>query len=293
MSRTHRSSIALLLLAVLSLAAAPAAHAALPPGGTFLDDNGSKFEGAIEAIAAEGITSGCGIQVFCPEGLVTRGQMATFLVRALNLPASATNYFTDDNGSVHESNINRLRAAGVTAGCGGSRFCPEGLVTRGQMATFLVRGFELPSTPTDYFTDDNANLHEANINRLRASGITSGCGGSSFCPNGIVTRGQMAAFLQRAMGLALIVPPPPVAGNPTGHSAIPPEARAVDTSAPGPGGRQRDAGQLHLAGRRQCRRARRGHHLQLRPEPGHHPDERDGARSSTTGPTWSSTAAAV
>ena len=67
------------------------------------------------------------------------------------------------------------------------------------MATFLVRGFHLPTTGTDYFTDDEGNTHEANINRLRASGITFGCGGSNYCPNGLVTRGQMAAFLYRAM----------------------------------------------------------------------------------------------
>jgi 2-keto-3-deoxy-6-phosphogluconate aldolase len=125
--------------------------------------------------------------------------MATFLVRALNLPNTGTDYFTDDEGSVHENNINRLRAAGITAGCGGTRFCPDGIVTRGQMATFLVRGFDLSNTSTDYFTDDEGSVHENNINRLRAAGITTGCGGTNFCPNGLVTRGQMAAFISRAM----------------------------------------------------------------------------------------------
>jgi hypothetical protein len=66
------------------------------------------------------------------------------------------------------------------------------------MATFLVRGFDLPTTSTDYFSDDSGSIHEANINRLRAAGVTHGCGGTNFCPNGIVTRGQMAAFLHRA-----------------------------------------------------------------------------------------------
>ena len=43
------------------------------------------------------------------------------------------------------------------------------------MATFLVRAFDLPATGTDYFGDDNANKHEANINALARAGITSGC----------------------------------------------------------------------------------------------------------------------
>lgn len=169
-----------------------------PSGHPFTDIGDSKFENDIIWAWEEGITAGCSATRFCPDGLVTRGQMATFLVRALNLPATSTDYFSDDTGSVHESNINRLRASGITAGCGGTRFCPNGLVTRAQMATFLVRGYELPATSTDYFTDDTGLVHEANINRLRASGITSGCAPNRYCPSGIVTRGQMAAFLHRA-----------------------------------------------------------------------------------------------
>ncbi|HEY8171024.1 MAG TPA: PQQ-dependent sugar dehydrogenase [Candidatus Limnocylindria bacterium] len=165
----------------------------------FTDVVSSKFIDDITWLAQEGITSGCGGTLFCPNGLVTRGQMATFLVRALNLPTTSTDYFTDDEGNTHENSINRLRAAGITSGCGGTRFCPDGIVTRGQMASFLVRGFDLPATGTDYFTDDEGNTHEANINRLRASAITFGCGGTNFCPNGSVTRGQMAAFLHRAV----------------------------------------------------------------------------------------------
>jgi hypothetical protein len=165
----------------------------------FTDVVNSQFIDSITWLAGEGITAGCGGTNYCPNGLVTRGQMATFLVRALNLPSTGTDYFTDDEGSVHENNINRLRAAGITAGCGGTRFCPDGIVTRGQMATFLVRGFDLSNTSTDYFTDDEGSVHENNINRLRAAGITTGCGGTNFCPNGLVTRGQMAAFISRAM----------------------------------------------------------------------------------------------
>jgi hypothetical protein len=39
------------------------------------------------------------------------------------------------------------------------------------------------------------------IEALAASRITSGCGGGNFCPDAPVTRGQMAVFLARALGL--------------------------------------------------------------------------------------------
>lgn len=159
----------------------------------------SKFLRNIKWLYVEGITAGCGGERFCPDGRVTRAQMASFLSRALDLPATSQDYFTDDETNKHEANINRLRAAGITFGCSATRFCPDGIVTRGQMASFLARAFSLQSTTTDYFTDDETNKHEANINRLRAARITYGCSATTFCPEGAVTRGQMAAFLHRAM----------------------------------------------------------------------------------------------
>lgn len=39
------------------------------------------------------------------------------------------------------------------------------------------------------------------VESLASSGITGGCGGDNFCPDETVTRGQMAAFLSRALGL--------------------------------------------------------------------------------------------
>jgi minor extracellular serine protease Vpr len=164
----------------------------------FTDISDSKFVEDIIWAWENGITVGCTSTLFCPDGLVTRGQMATFLARALDLPATSADFFTDDETNRHEQNINRVAEAGISFGCGGTNFCPNGLVTRAQMASFLSRGFDLAATSTDYFTDDEGSRHEANINKIRAAGITFGCGPTTFCPNGIVTRGQMAAFLHRA-----------------------------------------------------------------------------------------------
>jgi hypothetical protein len=125
--------------------------------------------------------------------------MASFLKRALDLPATATDYFTDDESSTHEDSINRLRAVGITAGCTPTTFCPTDPVSRAQMASFLRRAFDLPPAAQDYFTDDESSTHEDSINRLRAALITYGCKPDTFCPNASVTREQMAAFLRRAM----------------------------------------------------------------------------------------------
>jgi hypothetical protein len=163
------------------------------------DWSGSRFAADIAWMYDTGITSGCAPDLFCTNNQVRRDQMASFLRRALGLPAASRDYFTDDNSNAHEANINRLAASGITSGCAPSRYCPRGLVTRAQMATFLARAFSLPATSVDFFTDDEGSVHEWAINRVAAAGITHGCGGTRFCPGGIVTRGQMAAFLHRAL----------------------------------------------------------------------------------------------
>ena len=50
------------------------------------------------------------------------------------------------------------------------------------MATFLVRGFDLPASNHNFFTDDNSSIHENNINALAASGITHGCSATTLLP---------------------------------------------------------------------------------------------------------------
>ena len=213
----RRILISLLTLTVVATLATPSGAEPLPPGGTFRDDDGNIHEGAIEAIAAVGITLGCNPPVndrYCPSSPVKRGQMAAFLVRALDLDPSNIDYFTDDNDSVFEADINRLAAAGITSGCNPpdfDRFCPDGQVTRGQMAAFLVRAYDLTAgSGSDVFGDDNGTTFEDDIDRLATAGITLGCNppdNTMFCPSQPIRRDQMATFLARAGDLELLEVP--------------------------------------------------------------------------------------
>jgi glucose/arabinose dehydrogenase len=164
----------------------------------FSDILASSFIDDIHWLLYEGITFGCGGMRYCPRDPVTRAEMASFLTRVLDLPPSPTDYFTDDETSLHEGAINSLAQAGITGGCASNQYCPGRNVLRGEMATFLVRALDIPPTATDYFTDDESSSHEANINALRAAGLTAGCSATTYCPNASVTREQMAAFLHRA-----------------------------------------------------------------------------------------------
>ncbi|MEX1044294.1 MAG: VanW family protein, partial [Acidimicrobiia bacterium] len=119
-----------------------------PAGATdvFTDDDTSPFEAEIDALAEAGIASGCGEGLFCPERNVTRAEMATFLVRAFVGEGEfdpVSNAFTDDEGSNHELDIDRIAAIGITVGCGERLFCPHGAVTRAEMASFVTRALGL------------------------------------------------------------------------------------------------------------------------------------------------------
>lgn len=170
------------------------------PGTPFTDIASSTFADDIAWLFASGITAGCDDDAYCPNATVTRGQMASFLARALELPDATGDRFSDDDGSTHEANINKVAEAGITSGCGSGRYCPTSLVTRAQMASFLAKALDLPASDADTFTDDDGLSHEPNIERIAAAALTNGCTTTRYCPSDSVTRGQMAAFLHRAFG---------------------------------------------------------------------------------------------
>jgi len=182
------------------------APSTVPP---FTDIADSIHYESIAFIWRDGITKGCNPPdntLFCPDGSVTRGQMAAFLNRALDLPASQENFFVDDGDSIFENDVNRLAAAGITKGCNppdNDRFCPEERVTRAEMAAFLVRAFGYTDPGQgDLFTDDDGLIFEVDIDKLGTAGITLGCNppdNTLFCPNNVLTRAQMATFLFRAL----------------------------------------------------------------------------------------------
>ncbi len=137
--------VASIVLAVsLTMSFAPAAAQELPPGGTFIDDDGSVHEPAIEALVAAGITQGCETDLFCPDDPVTRGQMASFIARALPaLIPTTRDWFDDDNGNVHEPNINIIAENGITLGYTDGTYRSETAISRAEMATMLMRALGL------------------------------------------------------------------------------------------------------------------------------------------------------
>ena len=96
---------------------------------------------AVDWLAEAEITLGCTPTTYCPEGTVTRAEMAAFLWRLEGSPVGSTTAgFTDvPVGFFAEPAIDWLLASGTTVGCTSTTYCPEELVTRAEMFTFLQR----------------------------------------------------------------------------------------------------------------------------------------------------------
>lgn len=103
----------------------------------------------IEALASDGITTGCGNGSFCPDKSVSRAQMAIFLLRAMHgagykPPAASGTVFLDTPADHWASAwVEQLARENITGGCGNGNFCPDAPVTRAQMAVFLVKAFRM------------------------------------------------------------------------------------------------------------------------------------------------------
>ena len=168
----------------------------------------------IHGLAGARVTRGCGDGNYCPTATVSRAEMAVTIVRGIHgpdfVPPAAVGIFADVTISDTDTTadyIEQLFNDGVVLGCavGPPRlYCPNDLVNRAQMSVFITKGILLPPVipPTGYFTD-MAGYHWADpfAEALFNAGITVGCGDHQFCPAFPITRGQLAVWLVKGLGI--------------------------------------------------------------------------------------------
>jgi hypothetical protein len=126
-----------------------------PPAasGSVFDDvsQGTMFAPWMEEFYSEGIIDACDTSpmLYCPSSPVSRAQMSVLLLRAehgsVYEPPGAIGVFGDVPISYPLSGwVERLSTEAITSGCGGGNYCPDLPNTRGEMAVFLVRTFDVP-----------------------------------------------------------------------------------------------------------------------------------------------------
>jgi hypothetical protein len=97
----------------------------------------------LERLVEAGIVPAPDRGACAPTALITRQVMATWTRNALasaGVTASgATDWYADDDVSLHHDAINQITTLGIVTGKGGGLYGPTETLTRGQMATFLSR----------------------------------------------------------------------------------------------------------------------------------------------------------
>lgn len=144
-------------------------------------------------------------EVHAPGGLVVNPTPHVDAATRVDEPVPTVwnGHFRDDDLSVHEANIEVIADLGITKGCNppsNDEFCPKRMITRGEMAAFISRLFDLPAGVDDVFSDDGESVFEGDINALSAAGIGFGCTDTEYCPNEPLLREEMAELMVRAFG---------------------------------------------------------------------------------------------
>ena len=212
-STTTTALLALLVAALIAplLIAAPvgatdSSPAPAPAATTPFDDvaPGAFYHDAVAWLAEADITTGTGPATFSPEDAVTRGQMATFLLRYAQVTDIDGDHGFGDVpvGAYYDDAVSFLVERKITTGTSPSTYSPDDAVTRAQMATFLWRlEGSPPGAPAAGFTDVPAGQYYSDaVDWLLHRGVTTGTGPNRFSPDDVVTRAQMATFLWRLAG---------------------------------------------------------------------------------------------
>ena len=144
---------------------------------------------------------------FCITELVDRETTAVWIIRTItdDTPSSVSNSrFSDVDVSDWKAKyIEELAERGITSGCGGTKFCPDGDVLRKHMAIFVFRAFDLPAGSDAGFKDVESDAYLESINALAAVGITTGCGdGTKFCPDDAITPRRSGDHARSGVGMA-------------------------------------------------------------------------------------------
>lgn len=160
------------------------------------------FAEAVKDLAERNVVGGYRDGTFKPGNSITRGQAAAMIAKMTGLDTSHVKNpkykdVSTENG--YYKAIAAMTEQGIIGGYGDGRFGPNDPIKRGQMASILVKAFDLPREPVynHPFKDiRNSDSHADNILAIYALGITTGTSETMFSPNAPITRGQAAKMMK-------------------------------------------------------------------------------------------------
>lgn len=173
------------------------------------DITGSTLETEMRAMIADGIMQGFGDGVYKPGLDVTRGQFATFISRALELPAGEPVFTDVPLSSKVAPGVNSAYAAGIVTGKTPTAFEPNKPVSRQEVAVMVDRAFtfmqkeredaELKFTDAGQIREEFRPAVAKNARDKIINGLSNGDGTFRFLPGKTASRQEAAAFIYRML----------------------------------------------------------------------------------------------
>ncbi len=134
----------------------------------------------------------------------TENEPVTVETEDVASPATSpvTNPLNDINGHWAGESIQALVDRGVVSGYPDGSFKPDQTITRAEFVTMLVKAFALESRDGNIFADTSSHWARQAISTAAGYGIVNGYDSSTFGPNDLITREQIAVMLMKAAKLA-------------------------------------------------------------------------------------------
>lgn len=191
-----RSSI--LLVAILLLSLVLPVHNSLAAGFGDVPSSHTNYKD-IMYLLEKGVIEDS--KTFGVSTIVTREEVAVMVSKAVGLDGTQRNTVFNDvqKNNKNSGYIQSAVEAGIITGYPDGTFKPNNLVTRGHMAAFIARAFELPAGTKTFSDVSSNNTAYTAVKQLAAAGITTGYNDGTFKPQNNLTRAHISAFLARAI----------------------------------------------------------------------------------------------
>ena len=171
---------------------------------TDVAETSAYYDGILWAVE-EGITTGRTATTFAPGETCTEANILTFLWRAQGEPKADTTENPFDETVSADAYYYGAALWAYEEGMIDETFAPNTACTRAQAVYFMWMAANAPAdAAAATFTDVAADAdYAAAVNWAVAQGVTNGTGdGTTFSPETVCTRGQIATFLYRAANTA-------------------------------------------------------------------------------------------
>ncbi|WP_156187589.1 NEAT domain-containing protein, partial [Peribacillus loiseleuriae] len=168
----------------------------------FTDIKGHWAEEHIDSLAKIGAITGYPTGEFKPNNHITRAEFATVIVKAFGLDVIKGNAFNDTKNHWASDYIATAEAKGIVSGYSKTKFGPNDVITREQMALMVVRAAELQSNDSTLSFKDAKEISswaQSAVKTAVHEKIITGYPNNTFKPKGNATRAEAVVVIVKAL----------------------------------------------------------------------------------------------